>query len=337
MNASLKNQENETVNKKPKSKNTIGGKRGLGRGLDALFGDEEDASSGYEDITRSNPVDENNSLVDNASRKVVGIEKLIPASGQPRKLFDEQALKTLSDSIEKYGLLQPILVRPSQTQKGCYEIVAGERRWRASQKAQLHEVPIVIRDLDETETFQISLVENLQRQDLTPIEEAHGYQRLVEEFDHSHEDIGKVLGRSRSHVANMIRLLDLPSSVQTMVELKDISAGHARALLKSDNAYDLALHVIEKNLSVRDTEKLVADDLGRDIQHRNATTKTGQKGFATKDADLLALEKQITDNLGMGVTLDMKTDNQAGKMTINFRDLGQLDDIIKRLENPSDV
>ena len=307
--------------------------RGLGRGLDALFGDDEDVYPEYE---TQNKAVEADSTVDNLSRKTVGIEKLTADPKQPRKFFDEKALQTLSDSIAQYGLLQPILVKPSKEKDGHFEIIAGERRWRACQKAQLHEVPIVVRDLDEAATFQIALVENLQRQDLTAIEEAFGYQRLVDEFGHSHEEIGKFVGRSRSHIANIIRLLDLPSSVRTMVELGDISAGHARALLKADNAHDLALSVVEKNLSVRDTEKLVAEAQGRDIQQRNATTKTGQKGFSSKDANLLALEKEVSDRLGMNVTIDMK-DTQKGKMIIDFRDLGQLDDVLKRLENPSDV
>jgi len=196
---------------------------------------------------------------------------------------------------------------------------------------------VVIRELDEAATFQIALVENLQRQDLTAIEEAKGYKRLNDEFDYSHEEIGKFVGKSRSHIANMIRLLELPSDVQTMVELNDISAGHARALLKSDNAHDLALQVMEKNLSVRDTEKLVADYTGRDIKHRSSGTKTGQAGFAKKDANLLALEKQISDMLGLTVQIDMKPNNKAGRVSIDFRDLGQLDEVIKRLERPSDV
>lgn len=301
----------ENTQRKPKE-------RGLGRGLDALFGDEEDTHPSY--------VIEDKEISSN-SRKTVGIEKLFPCPSQPRQFFDDEAIQTLATSIVEHGLLQPILVRPDKTRKGFYEIVAGERRWRASQKAQLHEVPVVIRELDDESMFQIALVENLQRKDLSSIEEARGYKRLHEEFGNSHEEIGKILGRSRSHIANMIRLLDLPDSVQTMVDVGDITAGHARALIGQEHAFDLALNVIERNLSVRDTEKLVAQSEGREIKTRG---KAGRKGFSSKDADTLALEKEVSDKMGMNVTIDMK-DVHQGKMTINFRSLDQLDDILQRL------
>lgn len=296
--------------------------RGLGRGLDALFGDEEDVYPTY---------DSGEKISNDFSRKTVGIGNLFPCPTQPRQHFDEEALKTLAKSIEEHGLLQPILVRPDKTRAGHYEIVAGERRWRASQRAQLHEVPVVIRELDDESMFQIALVENLQRKDLSAIEEARGYKRLHEEFGNSHEEIGKILGRSRSHIANMIRLLDLPSSVQTMVDVGDITAGHARALIGSKDAFDLALVIIENNLSVRDTEKLVASNEGREIKSRaNKNGKTGQKGFAKKDADTLALEKEVSDKIGMNVAIDMK-DVHQGKMIICFKSLDQLDDVLQRL------
>lgn len=317
--------------KKSKSRKSA---KGLGRGLDALFGDDEDVYPAV-DVDTIAPPSSEASEGSNLTRKTIGIERLVPDPNQPRKFFDDKALKTLADSIEQYGLLQPILVRPSKDHKDYYEIVAGERRWRASQKAQLHEVPVVIRELDEAATFQIALVENLQRQDLTAIEEAKGYKRLNDQFDYSHDEIGKFVGKSRSHVANMIRLLELPDHVQTMVELNDIAMGHARALLKSDNAHDLALQVVDKNLSVRETEKLVAEYTGRDIKHRSSGTKTGQAGFEKKDANLLSLEKQLSDALGLNVQIDMKADHKAGRVSIDFRDLSQLDEIIKRLEKPS--
>ena len=300
--------------------------RGLGRGLDALFGDEEDVYPDYDVEDKSDS---------DAIRKKLGIDKLYPCPTQPRQYFDESAIKELAESIIEHGLLQPIVVRPDRDNKGHYEIVAGERRWRASQRAQLHEVPVVIRDMDDESMFQISLVENLQRQDLTAIEEARGYQRLAIEFDKSHEEIGKILGRSRSHVANMIRLLDLPNAVQTMVDVGDITMGHARALVGSDDAFDLALYVIENNLSVRDTEKFVAENKGREIKTRGkllGTSKgrTGTAGFNNKDADTLALEKEVSDTLGMNVTIDMK-DIHNGKMAISFKTLDQLDDVLQRL------
>ena len=297
--------------------------RGLGRGLGALFGDDE------EDVYPTYQEDKN--LTD-ASRKTLGIEKLFPCPDQPRRHFDETALKELSASILEYGLLQPILVRPDHTREGMYEIIAGERRWRASQKAQLHEVPIIIRDIDDAATFQIALVENLQRQDLNSIEEAKGYQRLVEDFGHSNETVAEVLGKSRSHVANMVRLLQLPESVQHFVVEGKLTAGHARALLGSDQPALLAQEVMSKNLSVRQTEKLVAENAGRKIAHRD--TKQNTSGFSKKDADTLALEKEVSDQIGMNVTIDM-VDVHKGKMTINFKNLDQLDDVLQRLaQNP---
>jgi len=292
--------------------------RGLGRGLGALFGDEEETYSQFEE----------GQDVPDSARKTVGVEQLFPCADQPRTHFDERAIKELAQSISEHGLLQPILVRPDKTREGMYEIIAGERRWRASQKAQLHEVPVIIRELDNDAAFQIALVENLQRQDLNPIEEARGYNRLVEEFDHTPESVGEILGKSRSHVANMIRLLALPNDVQAMVEVGDITAGHARALLSTDRVMDIALRVIKEKLSVRDTEKLVAEAEGREIQHRKKPAK--KAGFSAKDADTLALEKEVSDQIGMNVSIDM-ANTHKGKMTISFSNLDQLDDVLQRL------
>ncbi|HPD83327.1 MAG: ParB/RepB/Spo0J family partition protein [Alphaproteobacteria bacterium] len=293
--------------------------RGLGRGLGALFGDEEEVAL-TQDFSEKKTSD--------VSRKIIGIEKLYPCPDQPRRFFDEKALKELADSIVEYGLLQPILVRPGKGQEGLYEIVAGERRWRASQKAQLHEVPVIIKELDDAAAFQIALVENLQRQDLNSIEEAQGYQRLIDEFGHSPESVGEVLGKSRSHVSNMVRLLQLPQSVQTMVVKDQLTAGHARALLASEEPALLAQEVIAKKLSVRETEKLVAQSAGREITHRQGSQK--KPGFSAKDADTLALEKEVSNQIGMNVTIDM-ADSHKGKMTISFKSLDQLDDVLQRL------
>ena len=292
--------------------------RGLGRGLGALFGDEEEDVYPHYDGEQSVP---------DTARKTVGVEQLFPCPDQPRRHFDDDAITELATSIVEHGLLQPILVRPDKTREDMYEIIAGERRWRASQKAQLHQIPIIIKDLDDNAAFQIALVENLQRQDLSSIEEAKGYQRLVEDFDHSHESIAEILGKSRSHVANMIRLLELPESVHTMIDVGDITAGHARALLKSDDPEGLALQVIKNGLSVRGTEKLVADSQGREIKKRTSSQKAG---FSAKDADTLALEKEVSNQLGMNVSIEMK-DAAKGRMAIDFKNLDQLDDVLKRL------
>lgn len=294
--------------------------RGLGRGLDALFGDDEAASTVYQD--NESPHDQKSS-----GRKLIGLEQIVPHPDQPRHYFDEDALKELAASIREHGLLQPILVRPSRQEPDAYEIIAGERRWRASQMAQLHEIPVIIRDLDDEQTYQIALVENLQRKDLSAIEEAIGYQKLVDEFGHSHESIGKVVGKSRSYIANMIRLLALPNAVQVMVEVGDLSVGHARALLGSDHAYELALQILERKLSVRETEKLVSE-LANTTQ--TSSSKKKAKGFASKDADHLALEKNLSDKLGVPVTLDMKSD-QKGALKIDFKSLDQLDYVLKLL------
>jgi len=301
--------------------------RGLGRGLDALFGDEEAATTVQaEENAPQTPQENNNS----SGKKLIGIEQIYPNPDQPRRHFDEQALNELAGSIKEYGLIQPILVRPKESAAGSYEIVAGERRWRASQKAQLHEIPVIIRELDDQETYQIALVENLQRKDLDPIEEAQGYQKLMDDYDETPDTIGEIVGKSRSHVANMMRLLALPEAVIEMVQVGDLTPGHARALLGAEKAFQLAIKVIKENLSVRATEKLVADQMGRDIQKRNDTPKKKKKGFSNKDADLLALEKQLSDALGLNATFDMKSDS-AGTVSIEFKNLDQLDHVLKKL------
>lgn len=293
-------------------------KRGLGRGLGALFEDEE---GDYP------TVEKDDSDLPTTLRKTVGIEKLSPNPDQPRQYFDDKSIDDLAASIEEHGLLQPILVRPDKHASDRFEIIAGERRWRACQKAQLHEVPIVIRDLDDRATLQIGLVENLQRQDLTAIEEARGYKRLAEEFGQTHEAIGEAVSKSRSHVANMIRLLGLPESIQMMLIEDKMSAGHARALLKADNPSLLAQDVVSKGWSVRETEEMVARAAGRPIHSRKSKTSSPRAG---KDSDLLALEKSLSDKLGMIVTIDMKNE-KAGRVNIDFSNLDQLDHVLNKL------
>ncbi len=329
----MSNQSEEKNNKsikkdKPKT-------RGLGRGLDALFADEE--SSFDQEVTKINDIDksDNTVLTENSkSRKLLGIEYLFPCPTQPRRTFDEDALNELSESIKQYGLLQPILVRPSKSKDGTYEIVAGERRWRASQLARLHEVPVVIREMDDEEMFQIALVENLQRQDLNPIEEALGYQKLMDEYNYKPEKVAKAVGKSRSNVVNMTRLLALPKSVQVMVEVGDLTMGHARAILGHDEAEKLALKIIEQKMSVRDTEKLVSDfrnhKEGNDSKFNLLPKELRKKGFSAKDADTLALEDEVSQQLGMNVSIDMK-DRHQGSMKIDFKSLDQLDEILQRL------
>lgn len=298
--------------------------RGLGRGLDALFGDEE---GGYR-LAAGN--DDSGDTIGSAggSRLSVNIGQIQPNPEQPRQVFDETALEELAASIREHGLLQPILVRPHRRDPEAYEIVAGERRWRAAQRAQLHEVPIVVRDLDDSTALQIALIENLQRQDLNPIEESKGYQKLIDEFGHSSDSLAETLGKSRSHVANMVRLLQLPGSVQTMVSSGDLSAGHARALIKADNPALLAQEVVARGLSVRQTEKLAAEAAGRDVKRQSGRRSSGNG--PAKDTDTLALENEISQVLGMRVVISMR-DTQAGTLSIDFRDLDQLDEVLHRL------
>lgn len=291
--------------------------RGLGRGLDALFEDEEATFAVKEDAPM---------LMPQGPRRTLGIGQLTPNPDQPRTHFDPKYINELAESIKQHGLLQPILVRPVPGSTDMYQIVAGERRWRASQKAQLHEVPVTIRDLDDAQVLQIALIENLQRQDLNAIEESRGYQRLIDEFAFAPDDVGQAVGRSRSHVANMIRLLNLPESVQNMVIDGSISAGHARALISAQNPALLAQEVASKGLSVRQTEKLAAENAGRNIQHRGGKSS----GLTFKDPNILAFEKDLTNVLGLKVTIAMNGDT-AGTLSIDFKDLDQLDEVALRL------
>lgn len=296
--------------------------RGLGRGLNALFEDEEGEY----------PQVDPEGHTPGSQRKILGIEQIEPHPDQPRQIFDEEALEDLTKSIKEHGVLQPILVRPSKISPEIYEIVAGERRWRASQRAQLHEVPVVIREMDDAQALQIALIENLQRHDLNPIEEAKGYQRLIDDFTYKPEDVGETIGKSRSHVTNMVRLLQLPNSVQVMVMQGDLSAGHARALLKAPNPTLLAQEVISKGLSVRQTEKLAAESEGREIKSRAPASPGSKAGGQEKDADTLALEREMSNLLGMHVLLNMKNDKE-GNLSVHFSDLDQLDDLLQRLSH----
>ncbi len=325
----MENQSTKNIKKKqPKD-------RGLGRGLDALFGDEEisfnDDKNNQSSLTKNSDIEkESNSN----ARKTVGIEQVFPCSDQPRRTFDEDALNELAQSIKQYGLLQPIVVRPSPSKNDMYEIVAGERRWRACQIARLHEILVIVREMDDQEMFQIALVENLQRKDLNPIEEALGYQKLMDDYNFKPEKVAKVVGKSRSNVVNMTRLLALPKSVQAMVEMGDLTMGHARALLGVKNCEQVALKVIEQKMSVRDTEKFITDfrthKKGDGKNFKLLQKELRKQGYSNKDADTLALEDEVSQQLGMNVSIDMK-DRNKGSMKIDFTTLDQLDEILQRL------
>ncbi len=277
----------------------------LGRGLSALLGDALENS------------DEKSAL------REAPIEQLVPNPLQPRKRFSEAELQELSHSIQEKGILQPILVRPSN---GRYQIVAGERRWRAAQMDRQHNGPVLVRDLDDAEVLQIALIENIQREELNPVEEARAYRRLQDEFGQKQEEVAKLVGKSRSHVANLMRLLNLPEVVLNMVEDSRISAGHARTLVGADDPLALARIIVRKGLNVRQAEAL---------QKSGKTGSTAKQPSVTKDADTRALERRLGERLGLKVDIRHHPSGR-GKMIINYKTLDQLDEVCDRLSGPTD-
>jgi ParB family transcriptional regulator, chromosome partitioning protein len=289
-------------------------RRGLGRGLSALFAEEtQEAAPGTAGEAAR------------GGQRTVPIEQLHPGRFQPRQYFDEESLASLVDSIRAQGILQPLLVRKHPDIADAYEIVAGERRWRAAQAAQLHEVPVVIRELADREMLEVALVENVQRQDLTPLEEAEGYRRLLEEFQHTQEDLARVVGKSRVHITNTMRLLGLPIPVRQMLEDGRLTAGHARALLMADESATLAEEVVRRGLNVRQTERLAK------MAKQKASSKSEESPAVAKLADTAALERELTQLLGLKVSIAF--DGQGGALTVHYRTLEQLDDVLRRLSN----
>ncbi|MEM8823776.1 MAG: ParB/RepB/Spo0J family partition protein [Pseudomonadota bacterium] len=262
--------------------------------------------------------------VDPVSDRVLPIERLHPNPNQPRRQFDEDALADLAKSVSQKGVLQPLIVRPSKETSGSYEIVAGERRWRAAQAASLHELPVIIRDFTDGEVLEVAIVENIQRSDLTPLEEAAGYRHLMDRFGHTQEQVSEILGKSRSHVANLLRLLSLPEKVRDHLSAGRITAGHARALLTSPDAERLVEVVVRKGLSVRDTEALAKD---------SKPSKPGKRTAASpaKDADTRALEGDLSAVLGMRVGIDHRPDGGGGKLSIQYKSLDDLDNLCRLL------
>ncbi|MGI3186117.1 ParB/RepB/Spo0J family partition protein [Nioella aestuarii] len=291
--------------------------RGLGRGLSALMADINEPSADETAAPDSPRRPDMN----------VPIEQVRPNPDQPRRAFTQEALEELSDSIAEKGIIQPLIVRPDPTQEGAYQIVAGERRWRAAQMAQLHEVPVLVRDFDDTEVLEVAIIENIQRADLNPVEEAMGYRQLMDRFNHTQERLATAMGKSRSHIANLMRLLTLPEEVQGYLRDGQLSAGHARALVGSDDAVRIAREVINKGLSVREVEKLM----------RKPTAPTGgasrPRPASDKDADTKALESDLSAAIGLPVSIDHDADGGSGKISIKYADLGQLDDIIQILNS----
>ncbi len=294
--------------------------RGLGRGLNALFDDEE-----------SLPVQvaELDSEVIEQSRQMLGVDQLRPGAGQPRRIFKDEALAELADSIRQHGVLQPLLVRLVDEDASLYEIIAGERRWRAAQLAQLHEVPVVVLDLTDVQAYEVALIENLQREDLDPIDEAVGFQRLMDEYEYTQEKLAESLGKSRSYIANITRLLHLPEVVQGYLSAGDLSVGHARALITADNAENLAREVLAKGLSVRETEKLVGKSSSAGVSSKGGAGKKPVKK-ASKGPDVIALEDELSSRLGMAVSIDSKN-GKSGSVTVGFKSLDQMDELLQRL------
>ena len=280
-------------------------KRRLGRGLAALIGD---------DVTEESIVEAARGL------KMVPIADLSPNPRNPRRMFAEDQLEELARSISEKGVLQPIVARPAE-EPGRYEIVAGERRWRAAQKAGVHEIPVVVRDLSEAEALEVALIENIQRSDLNAVEEAQGYAQLMEMFGYTQQQLADTLGKSRSHIANTLRLLTLPEDVRKMIADGEISAGHARALIATDDPSALAKKIAKLGLSVREAEKLG--------QEATRTPKAKKPG-GQKSADVRALEQELEEALGLSVEITDKG-RSGGRVTVSYKTLEQLDEICRRL------
>jgi ParB family transcriptional regulator, chromosome partitioning protein len=280
----------------------------LGRGLAALIGDVDETQAG-ERTARS--------------QRKVPIEFVRANPRNPRKLFADAELNELTDSIRERGIIQPIVVRMRAADS--YEIIAGERRWRAAQRAGLHEVPVVVLDASDAEALELAIIENVQRTDLNPLEEATGYQVLAAEFNHSQDEIARIVGKSRSHVANTLRLLRLPDAVKAYINAGKLSAGHARALINQADPEAVAREIVEKGLNVRQVEALGQE------QAEASGKKIRTHMRAIKDADTLALEKRVSDALGLVVGIDHR--GKGGMLRVRYRTLEQLDDVVRRLES----
>ncbi len=289
----------------------------LGRGLSALFGEQEEATIQQGPLPGAPVTDA--TIIAKGGVTILPVDLLFPSPLQPRQHFDEGALTELAASIAEKGILQPLLVRPDPNQSGRYEIIAGERRWRASQRAQVHQVPALVRDFTDAEVLEVALIENLQRQDLSPIEEAKGYQRLLKDFGHTQENVGEIVGKSRAHVANMLRLLNLPEAVLDMVDKGLLSAGQARPLIGVTGAEAAARLIAKKGMSARQAERF-AKGFGK----KRKLVAIGQK-----DADTVALEKSLQQATGYDVKITF--DGAGGTVIIGYSSLEQLDDVAKRL------
>jgi ParB family chromosome partitioning protein len=289
-------------------------KRGLGRGLSALMADVNETES----VAARGP---------SAADQMIPIERIAPNPDQPRKQFVKEDLDDLAASIREKGVLQPLIVRAREA--GMYEIVAGERRWRAAQMAQLHSLPVIVREFTDIEVLEVAIIENIQRADLNAAEEAAGYKQLMDKFGHTQEKMAEALGKSRSHIANLLRLLNLPIAVLDLLREGALSAGHARALIPSKDPLKLARQIIEGGLSVRATEALVKRELSGDAAPKHAKANNSEE----KDADTKALEGDLSANLGMRVSLSHKPGQESGQLTVQYTSLDQLDELCRLLSS----
>ena len=292
-------------------------RRNLGRGLASLFGEEQEDYAAIDKVRAG---------------KSVPVEFLRPGKFQPRQIFNEADLSSLAESIKEKGILQPILVRRDADLPESYEIIAGERRWRAAQLAQLHEVPIIVRELTDRDALEIALVENLQRKDLNAIEEADAYQRLMDEFHHTQEELAKAVGKSRSHVANTLRLLSLTPKIKSFLVDGSLQPGHARVLINAAEPEKLAVEIVSRNLSVRDAERIA--QMAREADGKSSPRRgRPPKAQAHKDTDTLALERDLSNLLGLKVAIMIA--GKGGELRIQYRTLDQLDDVLRRLKKPA--
>ena len=290
--------------------------RGLGRGLSSLMGD-----------LKNEPLTSNENSESQTVEKLVPVEKIYPNPNQPRKSFQEEKLIELANSIKTKGIVQPLIVRKKKGTKESFEIVAGERRWRAAQRAQIHELPVIIKEFTDIEVLEIAIIENVQRADLNPIEEALGYKNLMENFDHTQDGLSKEIGKSRSHIANLLRLLNLPSSVQELLISGQLTAGHARALVTCDNPLAIAKQIISLGLSVRDAERLA-----KNVSKKKVSNKLKTK---EKPADTVILEADLSAALKMKVSINHEEGKEKGLISITYKSLDELDRISEVILNGS--
>lgn len=305
---------------------TAQAKKGLGKGLAALMND---------DVATPVPVRANTAATEAPAANglmTLAVSKLQAGKYQPRRQFDEAALHELADSIEKNGIMQPIVARAIEGEK--FEIIAGERRFRAAQLAKLTEVPVIVREVSDSQALELALIENIQRADLNPLEEAAGYQRLMDEFKYTQEKLSGVVGKSRSHIANLLRLLKLPESIKARIDAGELSMGHARALLNAKNPEELAKQIATMGLSVRQAEELASGKAPSaepaQAKGKKGASSTPSAGVSNKSNDVLQIEQMLSENLGLKVAINTRG-TQAGDVVVSYDNLGQLDEILRRL------